>query len=152
MSEIDILDKLNVLERRINELQRMEHTSTVARWTDYSAKSTIVGWSSFTLKYLSYCRIGNIVFVAFRLTGINNSHSVTFTLPYTSAAGGQSQILGRARDNGGTVASCYGTLDDTGSTVTMYSTVTGATWTDSGTKACEGQFWYWCALSEGVIS
>ena len=145
MSEIDILDKLNVLERRINELQRMEHTSTVARWTDYSAKSTIVGWSAFTAKNIYYARIGNLVFVGINLAGTSNDTTTSFTVPYVSAVGFILWALIRARDNTGGFVSGLLSMSNGSSTITLYSTVDGGSWTDSGTKACEGQFWYWCA-------
>jgi len=145
MSEIDILDKLNVLERRINELQRMEHTSTVARWTDYSATSTIVGWSSFTTKNIYYARIGNLVFVDINLVGTSNDTITSFTVPYVSAVGFVLLSLIRARDNTGEFVGGLLLMINGLSTINLYSTLEGASWTASGTKACEGQFWYWCA-------
>jgi len=146
MSEIDILDKLNVLERRINELQRMEHTSTVARWTDYSATSTIVGWSSFTTKKIYYARIGNLVFVGIDLAGTSNFIHTTFTTPYNAYGSGLvTRFIYRARDNSGSYVIAFGAVTISSDIVNLYPDLSGGNWINNGTKECAGQFWYWCA-------
>lgn len=50
-------------------------------WTDYSATSTIVGWTSFTVKQIFYKQIGKTVFVSVYLAGTSNATNITFTLP-----------------------------------------------------------------------
>jgi hypothetical protein len=54
-------------------------------WVDYSATSTIVGWSSFTTKIIRYYVVGKIVTVLYQLAGNSNSTTTTFTLPFTNA-------------------------------------------------------------------
>ena len=53
-------------------------------WIDYSATSTIVGWSSFTTKVIKYRIIGKQVFFNIDLNGTSNSATTSFTLPYNS--------------------------------------------------------------------
>jgi len=53
----------------------------MATWIDYSATSTIVGWSSFTNKQIWYKIQGDTLFWWVRLTGTSNSTTTTFTLP-----------------------------------------------------------------------
>jgi hypothetical protein len=55
-------------------------------WQDYSASSTIVGWSSFTTKWIYYKKVGKTVFVSFYIQGTSNATTASFTLPYNSAS------------------------------------------------------------------
>lgn len=114
-------------------------------WTDYSASSTIVGFSSFTSKSIFYKKIGKLVFVQFLLAGVSNSTSITFTLPYAQQSDIELFIpSGFNKDNGvnnDTVSLV--SLAPSASTVVIYKTLSGtSTWTASGNKAVEGQFWY----------
>lgn len=53
-------------------------------WTDYSATSTIVGWSSFTTKVISYLTVTpKTHFVRVNLSGTSDSTTTTITLPFT---------------------------------------------------------------------
>jgi len=112
-------------------------------WTDYSAISTITGWSSFTLKQIWYKRIGKFVIVNFNLEGTSNSATTSFTLPVSSNAR-RYHTLSVAHDNGSDDGVCQIILDNS-STVnilrgTNYSSSAG--WTASGAKKVEGQLWY----------
>jgi hypothetical protein len=44
-------------------------------WIDFSEQSTIVGWSSFTLRRMLYKRIGDILFLNVAINGTSNSTS-----------------------------------------------------------------------------
>ncbi len=112
-------------------------------WTDYSATSTIVGWSSFTTKKIYYKKIGKRVFGSVFLSGTSNSTSITFTLPYTSESGSYIVESGQAVDNGAAKTSpglLY--MAEGQSTANGYLDFSGAAWTASGTKAILGQFSY----------
>lgn len=113
-------------------------------WTDYSGISTIVGWSTFTSKFLDYKKVGNLVFVEFDLRGTSNSTAVTFTLPYASGMGTGRFAYGviRVRDNSGTITVGDFFLPSGTSTVTCRPAPGGGGWTASGTKEVLGQFWY----------
>ena len=109
-------------------------------WVDYSATSTIVGWSSFTNKVLKYRVIGKQVFVTWFLSGTSNSTSVTFTLPQTIAS--SCANMGYGIDNG--VASGVGYIvgGATTSTITQHKTDLSGSWTASGTKRAAGQIFF----------
>ena len=114
-------------------------------WADYSATSTIVGWSSFTQKSIYLKKIGKIVFVAFRFEGTSDSTSTTFTLPYTAinATCHFGGALVNAQDNSVTLttASRAVLLANT-STVLCFSDMSGGAWTASNNKVIQGSLWY----------
>lgn len=110
-------------------------------WTDYSATSTVTGWSSFGTKSIYYKRVGKLVFVYFRIDGTSNTTGASFTLPVSATTGSQHQLHAIAQDNGGTLA-----MDrfywSNSSTVEFYSDIAGTGFTASGAKLIMGQFWY----------
>ena len=113
-------------------------------WADYSATSTIVGWTSFTTKNIYAKKIGKTVIVLFYIGGTSNATSATFTLPYAieSASAPILNPLIKAQDNTGTVV--VGIATGSSSTITTYKDLaSGSTsWTNSGTKTIAGQFFY----------
>jgi len=112
--------------------------------TDYFATSTKVGWASYTTSFLSYARIGNLVFVHFYISGTSNSTTTTFTVPFANGEAQNLNFMYRAVDNGGASTTGTGTLGLSGSTVTLYKDATGGVaWTASGTKSIYGHFVYW---------
>jgi len=111
-------------------------------WVDYSATSTIVGWSAFTNKYIRYQECTDKIFVTFYLSGTSNSTSTTFTLPVAMASGFvQLMLLHRGTDNGTVAAGRY-YLNGSASTVIGASDVAGSAWTSSGSKTFCGEFFY----------
>lgn len=114
-------------------------------WTDYSATSTIVGWSSYTTKLIYYKTVGNIVFVSFNLQGTSNSGTTSFTVANAAAAGvAFGGVCWQAVDAGIALATGAGfTLAAAGSTVDFRSTLAGSGgWTNSGSKTVSGTFFY----------
>jgi len=111
-------------------------------WTDYSATSTIVGWSSFTQKVIWYRRIGRLVHVTFDLEGTSNAADVSFTLPFTVVAVPAFSAVHIW--NNGVTSATPGCLAFSGSTASIYRDWTGAGggWTASGTKGTRGQFYF----------
>lgn len=113
-------------------------------WTDYGATSTVVGFSSITTKKIYTKKIGKLCFVKFSFDGISNANNLTFTLPFTSAAGvGLSQPSGYLTDNS-IVLTAPGliNLDVSSSTVSLFKTLSGGVWTTSGAKNIFGEFFY----------
>lgn len=108
-------------------------------WIDYSATSTIVGWSSFTIKQLRYQVAHKRVYVNFYLTGTSNSTSLTFTLPTASPI----EIMNVCRiiDNGTSGVGRF-FMNASSNTVTVNSDVAGAAWTASNQKFCAATFFY----------
>lgn len=110
-------------------------------WTDYSATSTIVGWSSYTTKQIYYKDIGKTRFVTFMLYGTSNSTSASFTLPSASSNTVATNNGIRVIDNGAEGAIGLLGLLANSSTVTCYKSLLAA-WTSSGDKLASGQFFY----------
>jgi len=117
-----------------------------AVWADYGGTSTIVGWSGVpAVDIIQYKLIGKLCFVCFYISGTSDTTTVTFTLPYTSANttvqyGG---AMLTATDNGTGITSgarCW--LAANSATVSCYTDMTTGAWTNTGTKAVQGQFWY----------
>ena len=121
----------------------LEFAILVVAWLDYSAISTIVGWSSFTTKQIYVKKIDKTVFVAFYIYGVSNSASTSFTVPYAAASAPiYTQFNPRVQDNAGAYVMGIGSLEASGTTVTLTSDLQGANWTNSGTKVAIGEFWY----------
>ena len=112
-------------------------------WIDYSAFSTIVGWSSFTTKKIYYKQVGNMLYVAFDLTGTSNNKSVTFTLPFLKTATNPllCAVTTIAEDNSVYLTS-PGRINISNSyIVACYSDLFTGAWTNSGEKRVMGNFW-----------
>lgn len=112
--------------------------------TDYSATSTIVGWTSYTTKQIFYKKVGKTVTVYYHLAGTSNSTSTSFTVPFSASSAGVDFYAKVATGtNNGTrmTSSPYIRIPATQSTVTVYRYDDSA-WTASGTKMVRGQFTY----------
>lgn len=115
-----------------------------AAWTDYSATSSITGWTSFTTKKIYYKRLGKLVFIWFDLRGISNSTAVSFTLPQTNAAFTLEMPGGLAYDNGAVLLNPTNIeFPSSSSTVNVYPTNAQGNWTATATtKIVTGQFFF----------
>lgn len=110
-------------------------------WVDYSATSTIVGWSSFTTKKIRYLVLGKQIFVIVELAGTSNSTTTTFTLP--TANNNQIYTLNYAFViNNGVVEVGGVEIPLSSSTVTCTRTLGNPTWTNLGSKRVWAQFFY----------
>lgn len=142
-TKVDGVD--DVQAAHVNDLQlevEAVETDLLKAPTDYSSISTIVGWSSFTTKVLTYIKIGKLVFVQYYLSGTSNNATTTVTLPYAVASGLDQFGVGYAVDNGGTPAAAR--FQITGSTLFLSPSisVTWTGWTNTGTKTARGHFFY----------
>jgi hypothetical protein len=118
------------LNNVITEINLLDPTD----WVDYSATSTVVGWSVLTTKVLKYRVIGKQVFFLIHLEGTSNSPSTTFTMPFTAVNYCDNVCYGV---NNGVAGACLFQAPSS-STVTCYFNYGG--WTSSGTKVALGQF------------
>lgn len=124
--------KLNTV---ITEINLLDPTG----WIDYSATSTIVGWSSFTTKIIRYRVIGKQVFVEVDLNGTSNATTASFTLPFNVSNSASNSVNSNWSTNNGTsLLGYFITLINT-NTVVGYVNF-GTSWTSSGTKRIVGQF------------
>lgn len=137
----EIVGEIERLKRQVERLSTLEDAP--APWTDYSATSTVTGWSSYTTKAISYSRVGNLVYVAFFISGTSNSATTSFTLPHTSALGLTLYVsLGRAMDNGAYLDKGMMGLSNGAAVVNCYTAMAGTAFTASGSKVVAGEFWY----------
>jgi len=117
----------------------------VGAWTDYSASSTIVGWSSKSSS-IRYKIIDKLCFVFFSIGGTSNSTSVSFTLPtaYRTGTGFDLYAGGVVIVNNGSYSLNPGKVSMTAgyANVNVYADHNGAGWTASGTKSVYGEFFY----------
>jgi len=114
-------------------------------FTDYSASSTIVGWASFSNKIIYYKKIGKLVYVAFYINGTSNATTVSFTLPHAHASAVAGAFMSPIMTmNSGSYSSGPGLLQFTGTTANASQTWNGlwSSWTATGSKAIQGNFWY----------
>ena len=124
--------KLNSVITEVNLLDPTD-------WIDYSATSTIVGWSSFTAKIIRYRVIGKMVFVNVNLVGTSNSATTTFTLPFQNK-NIENINMAYAANNGSALIGAFDMIANS-STCTCYQNFS-TVWTASGTKYIYGQFFY----------
>jgi len=111
-------------------------------WTDYSATSTIVGWSSYTTKKIYYSKIGKTLFVLVDISGTSNSISTNITLPYTSINNGGVIACAQpivAADNGLGIYGLSNMLTNN-TQLRFYTSPIGGNWVASGTKTIRANF------------
>jgi len=114
-------------------------------WTPYHDDSNIVGWESFTSKYIYYGRLGNKVLCMFSIAGTSNATGVTFTLPYTVNNGFNVTLPVALVQDSGTIQTLSGRIDlvNGSATITVYKTLAAGAFTASGAKMVRGEFWYY---------
>lgn len=124
------------LNNVITEVNLLDPTD----WIDYSATSTIVGWSSFTTKVIKYRVIGKMVFVNFGLNGTSNSATTSFTLP-SNNVNATTLVNGMYAVNNGVQVRGMSVTTLNSNTILLFQNES-ATWTASGLKYIYGQFFY----------
>lgn len=109
-------------------------------WIDYTATSTIVGWSAFTTKKIWYCIVGNVMFVQWDLMGTSNNATTTFTLPQALNSAVTICLGYSQTQNNGTTGTSPGRAKCTTSSnlVTLHNNWSGAAYANTGTKGSTG--------------
>ena len=133
------LSQFKTVEQLAAAIKTLDMVTSVP-WTDYSATSTIVGWSSST-DAIFYKKIGKLVFVQFYITGTSDSTDTTFTLPFTQQSDVRLHVPIRVEDDG-TDAVGLATIAAGASTCICFADIVGNAFTNSGAKTIWGQFWY----------
>jgi hypothetical protein len=111
--------------------------------TDYSATSTIVGWSSYDTKKIFYKKVGKLVFCQFSLRGTSDADTASFTLPYAPSfstfwVGGCLSSFDNSSDYN--VGDCY--YGDGKFNLLKTPLGASASWTAANIKDIRGQFWF----------
>lgn len=109
-------------------------------WRSYW-QSTITGWSSYTANSVHVKEVGKLIFVKYWIEGTSNQTYARFTLPYKQEAGIKLDVWSRITDDGATQSGLI-ELDADSNLVNGYPEPWGGTFTASGTKMIQGQFWY----------
>lgn len=132
-----------IMAAHVNDLQlevSAIETDLLGSWVDYSATSTITGWSSYVIKQIWYKKIlPKLYLVTFQIEGTSNSTSLNFTLPFTADAVGNQGCAVSAINNGGQVSNGYIVIAPASDTLNAYTTLNDAGWTGAGTKEIIGQ-------------
>jgi hypothetical protein len=118
------------------------------QWNNYTSSSTIIGWGSTTTQEIYYAKIGKLMMCDFYISGVSDSIFTTFTLPYarfSSTAGVFNPSMILINDGGGAQALGYCKITSGNLTVECFTSVTGSSWTASGTKTVRGSIWYFTA-------
>ena len=111
-----------------------------AAWVDYSATSTITGWSSYTTKLIQYQVVGKTMKVMVKIEGTGTGTSVSFTLPNSATAWGTQYFILHTRNNT-TQSASVATVAANGSTVTVSNSASTTTsWTNAVGRDVQGQF------------
>ncbi len=140
----DLLDGLvTQIERLTGRVDRLENLESRSAWINYAAVSTIKGWSSLTTKQIYYKRLGKLVFVKYYLQGTSDDIVASFTVPDTISNTIHGITPARVMNNGAWGAA-WGVASILAGTniCNLYTTTSGAGWTNSGDKRAHGEFWY----------
>lgn len=113
-------------------------------WIDYSATTTITGFSSISSKSVQYCVIGNTCFVMFDIQGTSNANTFTFTLPIANGATSVQTYSNIRLTSLGTVQASPGeaVMNIGSSTVSLYRNSAEQLWATSSGKGARGMFFY----------
>ena len=140
-----LVEQIQALNGRVDELERQPGPNLLIPWTDYSAISTITGWSAYTTQLIYYKKIGKRVDFEFFIAGTSNTTTARFTLPYASAASGLigEGLVSRAQDNGAAITTaCAWELSSGANIVNCYTNHALGAWTAANAKRVIGQGWY----------
>jgi hypothetical protein len=117
--------------------------SDVTAWTDYSATSTIVGFTTYSVKKIQYKKIdANTMIIQFQIestAGNGSGTSTSFTLPFNASSWGTQYFIYHSLNNTTTQAASVATIPASSNVVTFSSNAsTGTAWTNATTRHIQG--------------
>ncbi len=103
-------------------------------WTNYDCQP--VGWAATPTQTISqYYTIGNLCFVNIDAVGTSNATNADFTAPVACVGADSGVAASFAKDNSITLTTPAGVFVRAGgTTINTYKDMSGAAWTNSGTK------------------
>lgn len=137
----NIEDGIDAIDDRLDDLETFVDGSII----DYSATSTVAGWSSFTNKEIICTKVGKLATVTFRISGTSDSASSSFTVPWAAAAyqGGINVATGYIVDDGVTLTTPGRvTITSGNKQVQIRKDMASGAFTASGTKTVYGTISY----------
>lgn len=106
---------------------------------DYSATSTITGWSSFTVKQLNYAINGKVATVWFQIEGTSNSSTTSVTLPFTNVLSSKFRYCYGMSNSVALTAGAVAFINTSSNTISWYTNATVTTGlSNTGTKKVIG--------------
>lgn len=132
ISSISNGEAMSSVRTKLNDVITNINLLDPTGWVDYSATSTVVGWSSTSSKIIRYRIVGKQLFFQAYIIGTSNNLNTTFTLP-NAAVGIPSTGCIKITNNGTSTFGLF-EISSGSSTVNCYTSVSGAAWTASGTK------------------
>lgn len=109
-------------------------------WFAYA--SGAAGWSAFTTNYARFSVVGRLCYVVVRVVGTSDATTATVALPIACAAATlQAYYAPTAVTNNGSDAAGASQIT-AASVLTFYTSIAGAAFTGSGTKAVQRAFAY----------
>lgn len=141
ISSISNGEAMSSVRTKLNDVITNVNLLDPTDWVDYSATSTIVGWSSRTITIIKYRILGKQMFVQVRIDGTSNSTSLTFTLPNNSI---DTVYAHHRYINNGAVGTALqtGRILGGANLFSAWTSTNAGTWTASGTKTIELQFFF----------
>jgi len=117
--------------KTFNDSTQLASKQAKTDWVDYSATSTINGWSVFTTKEIFIKEEDKGCFVKIKIEGTSSSGTTNCTLNFNADESKRTFTISR---NAGTYGS--GVVDTTSASnvLNFYNTVAGGAYTASGTK------------------
>ena len=112
-------------------------------WTNYTATSTIVGWSSYAgTTYIVYKKIGKMVFVMFQINGTGDETTTTFTLPHAAKTTAPVIYAMVKASDSGVAGNETATISiNAASDVVTFNRLANLSWS-AGSKFVGGEFFY----------
>jgi len=141
----EVTDKKYVTDTQLTKISAIDQSvSSVekATWngkqdaltaTDYSAISTIVGFSTIDTKYLMIQDFAGLMIINYQISGTSNATNFTFTIPHSVPT---QQFRNAYVRNNGTFVTSTALIQGSGTTVTIFNGT--STFTASGTKSAYG--------------
>jgi len=113
------------------------------QWNDFFTSGLVTGWSSLSINLLQYRYLNlDTILIDYYLSGVSNSTSVGFLLPVVPSSSNY-YSTGLSVDNGVSVVNPARVFLSAGNkSVIITKDLSGANWTNSGTKSIAGQFIY----------
>jgi hypothetical protein len=112
----------------------------VTDWVDYSATSTIAGFTTYTTKKIQYRLAGpKTLIVQYQIEGSGTNTTHSFTIPYNASTWGTQYFMCHALNNNTTQSVGVVTISASSNVVTCSNTTsTSASWINATNQAMRG--------------
>lgn len=112
---------------------------------DFTTSAAVTGFSSTTINLAKRIKIGNLCTIYVNFSGVSNSTSMTFTLPFAAANFGQNQVFSASGITDNSIPLTLPgrlSLIDNSTLCRCYTDLISTPWTNSNTKSILSSFVY----------